>query len=384
MKKPKPAFNLGEKLLPQLLARWKLLLPLAVAIVLVVLARLFPGFANLYMGSVYRVLAAIFVNLFGLLPFSVAEFVAYLLPLVLLFFLVRFIIRVVRARGLWYRQLGYSFFRGVVCVGMVALVFIAGWGVSYYRYPFAQLANLPVQAADTQELAALCTDLGAAAGQLRTQVAENEDGVFTLPYDRYECMNQVRYGYAAAAEAFPALAGTYARPKPVLASRALSALDISGIYIPFTFEANVNADMPAAITPFTASHEAAHALGFGREDESNFIAYLACKAHPDVSFRYSGTLYALIYALNALYDYDPSGYYDIVYDLDAGILRDLEANRVYWQQFEGPLQEVQSSINDAYLKANGQTEGVRSYGRMVDLLLAYRRTGGMEQAAARA
>ena len=30
-------------------------------------------------------------------------------------------------------------------------------------------------------------------------------------------------------------------------------------------------------------------------------------------------------------------------------------------------------MNDAYLKANGQKNGLRSYGRMVDLLLAYYR-----------
>ena len=36
----------------------------------------------------------------------------------------------------------------------------------------------------------------------------------------------------------------------------------------------------------------------------------------------------------------------------------------------GEAAEVHEQLNDAYLKANGQTEGVRSYGRMVDLLIA--------------
>jgi hypothetical protein len=41
-------------------------------------------------------------------------------------------------------------------------------------------------------------------------------------------------------------------------------------------------------------------------------------------------------------------------------------------------------VNDTYLKAQGQTQGVRSYGRMVDLLLAERRaklaTGSVDEA----
>lgn len=35
--------------------------------------------------------------------------------------------------------------------------------------------------------------------------------------------------------------------------------------------------------------------------------------------------------------------------------------------------QVSDRVNDAYLKANGQENGLRSYGRMVDLLLAYYR-----------
>ena len=35
------------------------------------------------------------------------------------------------------------------------------------------------------------------------------------------------------------------------------------------------------------------------------------------------------------------------------------------------MAEAASQWNDAYLKMNDQKEGVRSYGRMVDLMLAY-------------
>ena len=53
-----------------------------------------------------------------------------------------------------------------------------------------------------------------------------------------------------------------------------------------------------------------------------------------------------------------------------GVRRDFAANSEYWKQFEGKVAEVSQKINDAYLKANDQTDGTKSYGRMVDLLLA--------------
>ena len=46
------------------------------------------------------------------------------------------------------------------------------------------------------------------------------------------------------------------------------------------------------------------------------------------------------------------------------------------QQYEGPIQDISNAANDTYLKANDQADGMRSYGRMVDLLLAEQRAEG--------
>jgi hypothetical protein len=53
------------------------------------------------------------------------------------------------------------------------------------------------------------------------------------------------------------------------------------------------------------------------------------------------------------------------------MMRDLRANNEYWDQFENKkAAEVANKVNDTYLKANEQEDGVQSYGRVVDLLLA--------------
>ena len=41
-----------------------------------------------------------------------------------------------------------------------------------------------------------------------------------------------------------------------------------------------------------------------------------------------------------------------------------------WEPYKGEAAEIHNKVNDAYLKANNQTDGVQSYGRMVDLLIA--------------
>lgn len=120
-------------------------------------------------------------------------------------------------------------------------------------------------------------------------------------------------------------------------------------------------------------HELSHLRGFMREDEANFLAYLACKSSTDLDFQYSGYMMAFIYATNALYDVDSETYSQIFNELDPGVLRDISYQNSYWKQFEGPAADVATSINNSYLQANQQEDGVRSYGRMVDLLLAEQR-----------
>ena len=52
---------------------------------------------------------------------------------------------------------------------------------------------------------------------------------------------------------------------------------------------------------------------------------------------------------------------------------DLAYNNAYWDHFDGKVAEASSRVNDTYLKMQNQTDGVKSYGRMVDLMLAYYR-----------
>ena len=135
-------------------------------------------------------------------------------------------------------------------------------------------------------------------------------------------------------------------------------------------------DNPFFVVPWTMAHELAHQCGFMREDEANFIAYLACKESDDALMRYSGYLLAYDNAVSALRKVDPEAASAIGSGLSAAVRRDLAQRAEHWAQYEGPVQDVSNAANDTYLKANNQADGMRSYGRMVDLLLAEQRAEG--------
>ena len=170
---------------------------------------------------------------------------------------------------------------------------------------------------------------------------------------------------------FCALRAGERRPKAFRCSDALSAIGFTGFFFPFTGEANLNVDSPAAWLPSTICHELAHLRGVASEQECNFIAILAATRSDDPAYRYSGWLLGYIYLANALYRYAPDRWQAIRETLPESVVADIRANNAYWAQFEGPVSTAWDRVYDSFLKGYGDADGVQSYGTVVDLLLAY-------------
>lgn len=200
---------------------------------------------------------------------------------------------------------------------------------------------------------------------------ENEEGVFTLEEGYEAYFDQIPAAYAALGCELPLFSRRTYAAKGVASSVGLSYAGISGIFIPHTGEANVNVDQPALLMLSAAAHETAHYLGIAREDEANFASYLACTHSQDPSISYSGTMLALIHCGNKLYAADKEKYSALYATYNEGVVRDIRSNNAYWDSFEGPVEEAATTLNDNYLKFNQQEDGVKSYGMMVDLILAY-------------
>ncbi|MDQ2087334.1 DUF3810 domain-containing protein [Herbivorax sp. ANBcel31] len=331
-----------------------------------------PGIVEkIYSNGVFKAIARFFSLLTGFIPISIVEL---LIISIVVFFLVKFIMLIIKAiktPSNIFKILGNVFVNILVIASITYFSFMLLWGINYQRLPFSATSNLDTSPATTQELAEVCENLLTKANQLRELVDEDENGIMILSTDMNSALKRAHKGYENAQKVYPNLNyKNYGRPKGVIYSEVLSYLGIGGIYSVFTGEANVNIDVPHPGIPFTTCHEIAHQIGFAREDEANFIGYIACKFHPDVDFQYSGIFSALRYASNALYTHDREKYWKLRENFSDGILRDINAISEYWQQYETPAREISSSINDAYLKSNMQSDGVKSYGRMVDLLIA--------------
>ena len=57
------------------------------------------------------------------------------------------------------------------------------------------------------------------------------------------------------------------------------------------------------------------------------------------------------------------------------MLRDFKSYNEYWDKFDTKLSEDANNVYSDYLKASGVPDGNKSYGRMLDLILAMHRAG---------
>lgn len=326
-----------------------------------------------YSRGLYRRISETAGCVSALAPFSIAEPLLLVLAVCLCAWLVGGAVFVFRTRRTLVAPVLQVLERALLIAGVGYWLFLGLWGLNYQRQPFATTAGLDTRPAAPPELGALGARLVEEANRLRRDLPEDEGGVMRAAGGARDVLGRVNAGFATAAQAYPVLAGRCARPKPALASPVLSWLGVTGIYSPFTFEPNVNTNAPDPDLPFTASHELAHARGFAREDEANYLGSLACRLHPDADFRYSGTLASSAYVLAAIQRDSPPTAKLLQRRRSPAVRRDIAAIAAWLGRHEGPLMRLSDGMNDRYLRSQGQAEGVASYGRVVDLLVAEER-----------
>lgn len=355
--------------------KWILLL-IPVSLVIIFICKLSPFVAEyIFARGIYRVLAIIIGCITRWFPFSVAELCLYLLPILAIYILVRFVCNILKAKG---RRIvilvkGILNLLCVVSVGIFAFVLLCG--TNYYRYRFETYLDYKVEEYTKDDLYRLCDYLVEEVNKARENVQLDKDGHMKLSYEDtdefLDVAGEVMHDFA---KNYPALRYSTGEVKSVLAARLMSYTNTVGIYIPFTMEANVNLDPVSYNHPADAVHELAHLRGIMLEDEANYIAYLACVNSDEPDFVYSGYMLAYIYASNQLYNEDISLHEKVNKKLSDGVRKDLIANSQYWKQFETPtgkkISEASNKVNNTYLNLNGQEEGTKSYGMIVDLLIA--------------
>lgn len=348
-----------------------------IGFLLLAAAKFIPGFADLYYKTAYRYLGGIFGSITGSVPFSLMEAGICVLFGLLVFWIVRLVLRGKKGKNAVLRYF-FGVLKSVVSVACtVFFLFAVFSGTNYYRESFADKIGLEVKDSSADELYDLCAFLLEEAAESGAQLEHAENGETLFPGSDFKMAELANAEFEKFASRYGFMDigfGNFGTPKPIVFSEVMAYLQISGVYSPYTFEANINTAGPDFLRGSTMMHEQSHLRGFMNEAEANFIAYLACAESSDPYLRYSGTCHALLYSMNALYSADYERWYELRVQYPLYVHADMLAQNAYIEAHDTKVAEVSDAVNDTYLKLNSQQDGTRSYGKMVDLLLAYRRS----------
>lgn len=351
--------------------RWLLpaaILTPALLLVLFLLLRGRPGAMEVWVTHTLRPAAQWLGRLWAPVPFAVGESVTILALTFAVVYLVRALVLTVRERAVrpLLRRLGALL--AAVLWAWAGLCWM--WNAAYYADTFTQRSGLETAPYDVAELAAVTDWFAQQAAHWSQQVPRDEGGRFAA--DEGTVFANAATVYETLEGEFPFLAMEPSGVKPLLLSRLQSVLGFTGVYFPFTGEANVNVDCPAPLRPATIAHELAHQRMVASELEANFVGIAAAVSCDDPVYQYSGYLLGLIQLCNALYPADAQAWQQIVQTrFTRELALDWTENDDYWAALQSPVEEVAEKAYDGFLKSNDQPLGVRSYGACVDLLVAY-------------
>jgi hypothetical protein len=306
----------------------------------------------------------------NILPFSGGDLVYVFIILILIVVLVRIISLAVRGR---FKLAGTLFLKLVIGFECLILGFYLFWGINYFRPPAAERLNLTdtsYNTADMSVVTAMLIDSANASRKVlsKADLTQNNGEIYRTGASAIQKLSNISAH----------LNSVSPRVKSSLFTPLLNYMGTSGYYNPFTSEAQINAQMPIFNRPFTACHEMAHQMGFGREDEANFVGFLAGIHSNDRLLKYSAYYIGVEEMMRSLRRRDTLVHQQLKARISTAVKNDFKTDSAYWVGFEGKLWFISGAFYDGFLKANNQPAGMRTYNRMIRLTMAYyknRKTG---------
>jgi len=339
---------------------------LAVFIFLLMLFADHPGAVERYYSQgLYPVICRIFHPVFNFFPFSIGDVIYVAVVLWMIYAFVRLVRLLFKKQWLLAGRIVLGF---VIGTEIAIAAFYLFWGMNYYRPPVSELLSLRDSDYTVADLRMVTSELIDSANACRERVGNAELGQSNK--DIYQTAISAVNHLEDSAVIFKAY---HPDIKSSLLTPLMNYLGTSGYLNPFTSESQVNYQMPVFVRPFVACHELSHQMGFAPEDEANFVGFLAGIHSKDKLLRYSAYNQGVQEFMFALRHQDSVARKEFRKCISPQVLADVKAEREYWLAYEGKVERLSSVFYDNFLKVNNQPYGLRTYNRMVLLILAYRK-----------
>lgn len=364
-----------SRLFDRLMKSWSWVL-LILATIAIKWVSLYPEWVeNNYTYGIYPVVTKVQRFIFGWMPFSIGDLFYGFLILVVVLRSVRFF------RLLFQKKLNRVYFVAALQQAIFFFLFVYVffnllWGLNYNRKGISYQLGIEVKKYSLADLDTLTTVIQKKLNKYAVLVTEEERDSFNRKKDLFR---ESCFAYQNAAKQFSFLAYQPVSVKPSLFSYAGNVLGFQGYYNPFSGEAQVNTTIPRFLEPFVTTHEIAHQVGYGKENEANFVAFLACKNYESPVFKYSMYFDIYNYAINEVYKRDSIRARAFYQQLHPQVLKDFDELRSFYLRYKNPIEPLITWSYGHFLKANNQPAGKQTYNEVVAWLVAYYKKFGIKE-----
>ncbi|MPS73316.1 MAG: DUF3810 domain-containing protein [Chryseobacterium sp.] len=302
------------------------------------------------------------VSLFSKSGFSIGD----IIYTVVLLFLMLGIINLIRNKN------SLTLKRILIFTNIFYFVYQCFWGMLYFQpLIIKKLSTKEIEINDS-DLRNLAIKYLKLCKETREKVSEDKNGVFTINH-----IQNLEYEILSQQNKLPNYISTK-KPVSILSVKAslydnfMNYTGILGYYNPFTAESQFNPNLPSTNTPFTLAHEMSHQLGYAREQEASFIAYLCAKNSKNKDLQYSAQLYVLKSLLGALSKNSDNKDFvlKLVSQYSEKMQKDRKNELEFYEKHEGIISAFFGLTNDLFLKSN-QQDGRITYSYFINLLFTY-------------
>lgn len=255
-------------------------------------------------------------------------------------------------------------------VGTILALFLFCFGYMYLDKGYAERAGL-TDYPDTVDIVSHYVDAMQRTSKIRASLIAAGDTSSIVEIEEIPSIEEIQSWVGSILDAYPA------KTVPIKLVQfkprgTLRRLSISGIYNPFTGEANVDAALPNIQNIYVCAHEMAHAHGITSEAEANFVAYLACLRSGNKMAEYAAEYALWRQIAGEVNKTQPKEIREqLVQQIPIGLQRDRQAIIAAYYAHKAYFPQVTNTLNDTYLRVQGIEAGADDYDGFLKIYLAW-------------
>ncbi|MEO6906230.1 MAG: DUF3810 domain-containing protein, partial [Ginsengibacter sp.] len=341
-----------------------------IVFLLIALIKIFSANKNrvetFYTSQFYFSLSKILRFLFGWIPFSVGDILYLLVGCWIIWKIIKNVSLLLK-KNITPKILLKKCLKMLLCFVIIYIIFNVFWGINYDRQGIAYQLGLNDLQYDTADLITVQKILLEKVNTSKISIINSHE---IYPSEK-ELIMGAEKSYNEAEKKFPFLQYRNLSVKSSLYGTPGDYLGFTGYYNPFTGEAQINTTVPKFLEPYIATHEMAHQLGYAKENEANFVGYLAAINSHDTLFHYSTYFDLFLYTNREVYYFDSVSSNEALQQLISPVKDDIRELRKFSQDHQSFLEPAITWMYGNYLKLNNQPKGMHSYNAVVGMLIAY-------------